>query len=148
MTKTDQIRQATTQALKDHDKKRREALSILLAALKLKAIDKREPLTPEEEDQVILKEIKQMQETIDTAPSDRIEIIANAKERISIYEAFAPKLMNEEEIKTEILTAFSDLGLEEPTGKDKGLIMKNLMPKLKGKADGALINQVLAQLLK
>lgn len=147
MTKTDTIRQATTQALKDHDKERREALSMILSALKLKAIDKREPLTPEEEDQVILKEIKQMQETIDTAPADRLDIIDKAKQRIAIYEEFAPKQMNAEEVKEEILAVFAELNLDAPTGKDKGIIMKNLMPKLKGKADGALINQVLAQLL-
>lgn len=147
MTKTDLITKATTQALKDHNKERREALSILLSALKSKAIDKREPLTAEEEDQVILKEIKQMHETIDTAPADRTEIIEKAKARITIYEEFAPKLMNEAEIKAEIQQILNDLGLTAPTSKDKGMIMKSLMPTLKGKADGALINQVLASLL-
>ncbi len=147
MSKTDAIRQATTQALKDRDKERREALSILLSALKLKAIDKREPLTELEEDQVILKEIKQMQETIDTAPADRVDVIKKAKDRIAIYEVFAPKQMNTQEIKNEIQILLNNLGLQNPTAKDKGVIMKNLMPLLKGKADGALINQVLGEFL-
>ena len=57
-------------AMKAKDKDTKETLSMLLAALKNKAIDKREDLTPEEETQVILKEIKQTKETLDMTPAD------------------------------------------------------------------------------
>ena len=143
MSKIDTVRGAMMQAMKDKDKARKDALSLLLAALKNKAIDKRADLTEEEENAVIFREIKQAQETVDTTPGDRVQIIEEAKLRISVYSEFAPKLMDEEEIRTVIVSVLAELAIEKPTVKDKGKIMKTLMPRVKGKADGGLVNQVL-----
>ncbi len=143
MSKIDTVRGAMMQAMKDKDKARKDALSLLLAALKNKAIDKRADLTEEEENAVIFREIKQAQETVDTTPADRVQIIEEAKLRISVYSEFAPKLMDEEEIRTVIVSVLEELAIEKPTVKDKGKIMKTLMPRVKGKADGGLVNQVL-----
>ena len=143
MSKIDTVRSAMMQAMKDKDKARKDALSLLLAALKNKVIDKRADLTEEEENAVIFREIKQAQETVDTTPEDRVQIIEEAKLRISVYSEFAPKLMSEEEIREVITAVLAELEIENPTAKDKGRIMKNLMPRVKGKADGGLVNQVL-----
>ena len=143
MSKIDTVRSAMMQAMKDKDKARKDALSLLLAALKNKAIDKRADLTEEEENAVIFREIKQAQETVDTTPEDRVQIIEEAKLRISVYSEFAPKLMSEEEIREVITAVLAELAIENPTAKDKGRIMKNLMPRVMGKADGGLVNQVL-----
>lgn len=143
MSKIDTVRGAMMQAMKDKDKARKDALSLLLAALKNKAIDKREDLTEEEENAVIFREIKQAQETVDTTPADRTQIIEEAKLRISVYSEFVPKLMDEAEIREVIMAVLAELGLDKPTAKDKGRIMKTLMPRVKGKADGGLVNQVL-----
>ena len=126
MSKIDTVRAAMMQAMKDKNKERKDALSLLLSALKSKQIDKRADLTEEEENAVIFREIKQAQETIDTTPADR-----------------APKLMDEDEIRTVIKEVLAELQIEQPTAKDKGRIMKTLMPRVKGKADGGLVNQVL-----
>lgn len=144
MSKIDTVRGAMMQAMKDKDKERKDALSLLLAALKNKAIDKREELTEEEENAVIFREIKQAQETVDTTPSDRTQIIEEAKLRISVYSEYVPKLMDEAEIREVITAVLAELGLDKPTAKDKGRIMKTLMPRVKGKADGGLVNQVLS----
>ncbi|MBR4040626.1 MAG: GatB/YqeY domain-containing protein [Clostridia bacterium] len=143
MSKIDTVRSAMMQAMKDKDKARKDALSLLLAALKNKAIDKRADLTEEEENAVIFREIKQAQETVDTTPADRTQIIEEAKLRISVYSEFAPKLMDEAEIREVITAVLSELSIDKPTAKDKGRIMKTLMPRVKGKADGSLVNQVL-----
>lgn len=143
MSKIDAVRSAMMQAMKDKDKARKDALSLLLAALKNKAIDKRADLTEEEENAVIFREIKQAQETVDTTPADRTQIIEEARLRISVYSEFAPKLMNEDEIRAVIDAVLAELAIEKPTAKDKGRIMKTLMPQVKGKADGGLVNQVL-----
>ncbi len=144
MSKIDTVRGAMMQAMKDKDKARKDALSLLLAALKNKAIDKRADLTEEEENAVIFREIKQAQETVDTTPADRTQIIEEAKLRISVYSEFAPKLMNEVEIREVIAAVLAELEIEKPTAKEKGKIMKTLMPRVKGKADGGLVNQVLS----
>jgi len=76
MSKIDEVRSAMMAAMKAKDKERKDALSALLTALKNKAIDKRADLTEEEETQVILKEIKQLKETIEMTPADRTDILA------------------------------------------------------------------------
>lgn len=148
MSKIDEVRSAMVQAMKNKDKERKDSLSMLLAALKNKAIDKREDLTEAEENEVILKEIKQTKETLDVTPADRTDIIEECKSRIAVYEEFAPKMMDEAEIKETINQVLAELGIETPTGKDKGKIMKLLMPQVKGKADGKLVNQVLGSMMK
>ena len=143
MSKIDTVRAAMMQAMKDKDKPRKDAMSLLLSALKAKMIDKRADLTEEEENAVIFHEIKQAQETIDTTPADRTEIIEEAKLRARVYAEFAPKLMDEEEIRAVIAETLAELQIEKPTAKEKGRIMKILMPKVKGKADGGLVNRIL-----
>lgn len=134
-------------AMKAKDKERKDALSALLTALKNKAIDKRADLTEEEETQVILKEIKQLKETIEMTPADRTDILAECNSRLAVLEEYAPKMMDEEEIKAVVSEVLSALGLDAPTAKEKGKIMKELMPKVKGKADGKLVSEVVASFL-
>ena len=104
MSKIDEIRSAMVAAMKAGEKEKKETLSMLLAALKNKQIDKHADLTEEEEIQVIMKAI--------------------------------------------IEGVLSELGIENPTGKDKGNIMKHLMPKVKGKADGKLVNDLVSTYFK
>lgn len=143
MSKIDTVRAAMMQAMKDKDKERKDALSLLLSTLKSKQIDKRADLTEEEENAVIFREIKQAQETIDTTPADRVQTIEEAKLRMKVYGEFVPKLMDEDEIRAIIKEVLAELQIDQPTVKDKGRIMKTLMPRVKGKADGSLVNQVL-----
>lgn len=143
MSKTDEVRKAMVDAMKAKDKDTKDTLSLLLAALKNKAIDKRADLTEEEEVQVILKEIKQTKESLEMTPSDRTDMIEECKRRLAVLETFAPKMMDADEIKAVVESVLSELGITAPTAKDKGRIMKELMPKVKGKADGKLVNDIL-----
>lgn len=146
MSKIDEVRKAMVAAMKAGDKPRKESLSMLLSALKNKAIDNREDLTPEEEDAIVLKEIKQTKETLELTPADRQDIVEECKSRIAVYEEFAPQMMDEAAIKEEIKKVLQELSIAQPTAKDKGKIMKELMPRVKGKADGKLVNQVLGSM--
>lgn len=148
MSKIDEVRADMVKAMKAKDKDTKETLSMLLAALKNKAIDKREDLTPEEETQVILKEIKQTKETLDMTPADCTEIIEECNKRLAVLEQYAPKMMDEAEIKEVVASVLAEMGLDAPTAKDKGKIMKNLMPKVKGKADGKLVNEIVSTFMK
>ena len=148
MSKIDEVRSAMVAAMKARDKDRKDSLSALLSALKNKAIDKRADLTEEEENQVILKEIKQTKETLDMTPADRTEIIEECNKRLAVLEQYAPKMMDEAEIKEVVASVLAEMGLDAPTAKDKGKIMKNLMPKVKGKADGKLVNEIVSTFMK
>ena len=144
MSKIDEIRQAMVEAMKAKDKDRKDTLSMLLAALKNKAIDKRADLTEEEETQVVLKEIKQTKESLELTPADRTDLIEDYKKRLAVLEEFAPKMMDADEIKAIVASVLADLAIEAPTAKDKGRIMKELMPKVKGKADGKIVNEIVS----
>ena len=145
MAKVDVVRAAMVAAMKSGEKERKNALSMLLSALKNATIDKRDDLTDEESDAVIRKEIKQTQETLDTTPADRTDIIDQCRLRIAVYEEFVPKMMEADEIDRVIDSVLAELGINQPTGKDNGRIMKTLMPKVNGKADGKLVNELLTK---
>ena len=145
MTKIELIRSEMVAAMKAKDKERKDALSMLLGALKNKAIDKRGDLTEAEENEIVLREIKQLRETIDTSPKDRTDIIGQCEFRIKVLEEFAPKFMTEDEIRSTVQSVLDSLGISQPTAKDKGRIMKELMPQVKGKSDGKVVNQIVSQ---
>ncbi len=147
MSKIDEVRAQMVTAMKNGDKERKETLSMLLSALKNKAIDKREDLTEAEEFEVVKKEMKQTKETLELAPKDRTDIIEQCEKRLAVLKEFAPEEMSEEAIREVIKGVLSDLGITEPEAKDKGKIMKELMPKVKGKADGALVNKIVGEML-
>lgn len=148
MGKIEEVRSAMVAAMKAGDKGTKETLSLLLAALKNKAIDKRADLTPEEEVQVILKEIKQTKETLEMTPADRTDIIGECTKRLAVLEQYAPKMMDSAEIKEAIEATLAELSIGAPSPKDKGRIMKALMPKVKGKADGKLVSEIVAGYMK
>jgi uncharacterized protein YqeY len=148
MSMIDTVRKQMMDALKAHDSARKDALSALLSDLKAKAIDKRADLTEEEELSVISHAVKQLKETIETTPADHTALIDEAKARIAIYAEYLPAQMDEAEIRKVIEGVLAQLNLTAPTMKDKGAIMKALMPLTRGKADGKQVNQILGGYMK
>ena len=148
MSMIDEVRSQMMTAMKNKEKDRKDALSMLLSALKNKAIDKRADLTEAEEFEVVKKEIKQTKETMELAPADRADIKEACEKRLAVYQEFAPEEMSEDAIRAEIQAVLSSLGITEPSAKDKGKGMKELMPKVKGRADGGLVNKIVGEILK
>ena len=144
MALMDDVRAGMMAAMKNKDKVRKDALSALLAAMKSKMIDNKGQLSEDDAIAVVAKEIKQLKETMDTAPESYVEVKAECDAKIAVLSEFMPKQMDEEEIKEVIRGVLAGLGLEKPEAKQKGIIMKNLMPLVKGKADGKLVNEILA----
>lgn len=132
------------QAMKDRNKARKDSISVLVSAAKKLAIDAgcRDNIPEEMVDQAILKEVKSVREQIDTCPADRVELMAEYKARLAVMEEYAPQMMSAEDVEAFIKERFSDV----LASGNKGLVMKNVMPELKGKADGKVINQVVAAL--
>lgn len=148
MSKIDEIRAEMVTAMKNKDKERKDTLSMLLAALKNKAIDKREELTEAEEYEVINKEIRQTRETMELSPDERTDIKEQCRKRLEVLKEFAPEQMSEDAVRDVVQEVFDSLGITQPTLKDKGRVMKELMPKVKGKADGSVVNSIVGELLK
>ncbi len=133
-------------AMKARDKERKDAISSLVSAVKKAAIDGgcREDVPESLVDQVILKEQKSVKEQIDTCPEERQDLKAEYQFRYDVISEYAPKQMDADEVRAYISEKFS----EELATKNKGVIMKAVMADMKGKADGKLINQVVAELCR
>lgn len=140
------LRQDMIAAMKAKDKPRKEAISSLVSAVKKAAIDAgcREDIPASMVDQVILKELKTVKEQIDTCPESREDLKAEYQFRYDVISAYAPKQMDAEEVKAYITEKFAG----ELATKNKGMIMKAVMADMKGKADGKVINQVVAELCR
>ena len=131
-------------AMKAKDKARKDAISSLVSAVKKVAIDEgcRENIPEELTDRVILKELKTGKEQIDTCPAEREDLKSEYQFRYEVISEYAPKMLSEEEVESIIKEKFADV----VATKNKGQIMKAVMAELKGKADGKVINQVVAKL--
>lgn len=131
-------------AMKARDKVRKDAISTLVSAAKKVAIDEgcREDIKEELVDRVILKEIKSVKEQLETCPESREDLRAEYQARYDIFMEYAPQMMSAEEVEKFITEKFAEV----VASGNKGLIMKNVMPELKGKAEGSVINQVVAKL--
>ncbi len=131
-------------AMKERNKSRKDSISSLISAIKKVAIDEgqRDNIMEELIDRVILKELKTVKEQLDTCPEERVDLKAEYQARYDVIQEYAPKLMSEDEVKEFIQTNFS----KTVATKNKGEIMKLVMKELKGKADGKVINQVVAKL--
>ncbi len=132
------------EAMKAHDKDRKESISVLYSAAKKLGIDAgcREDIPEEMVNQAILKEIKSVKEQIETCPADRTELLEEYKKRLAVFEEYAPKMLSADEVEAILTEKFADV----IATKNKGMIMKNVMAELKGKADGKVINEVVAKL--
>ena len=93
-------------------------------------------------DQAILKEIKSVKEQIETCPASRAELKAEYEARLAVFEEYAPKMLSEDEVEALLKDKFADV----LASGNKGAIMKAVMGELKGKADGKVINAVVARL--
>ena len=150
MTKQEQIKNDMITAMKNRDKKRKNVLSYITGVLKNVEIEKRRPLTDDEVNEVINKQIKQTQDVLNITPKDRTDIIEENEYTISVLKEYAPVMMDELGIRHEIYAVCDELGInvDDLTAKDKGKLMKNLMPKVKGRADGKLVNQLVSEYCK
>lgn len=144
----DMLMKEMVAAMKAKDKARKDVISSLVDAIKKAAIDKncRNNIPEDMVNTVILKERKTVQEMIDTCPAARTDLLDAYNYRMSVISEFAPKLMSEEDIRRFLVDTITNSGLTF-SPKAKGSIMKMVMPLLKGKADGKLINKVLTELL-
>ena len=136
-------------ALKKGDKMRKDVLSSLVGAVKKAGIDNgcRDNIPESLVDTVLVKEQKTMQEMIDTCPAEREEILTVYKAKMDIIKEFAPQLLTDPtEIKNVVEAILAEANIEL-IKKNKGVIMKTIMPKFKGKADMGIVNKVIGGLL-
>ena len=132
-------------AMKAKDKVRKDTISSLVSAVKKVAIDEKckDNITEELVNKVLLKEKKTMQEMIDTCPVDREETLKEYKACMAIIDEFVPQMMSEDEVRQAVYSIIASVDIQR---SGKGELMKVIMPRLKGKADGKIINKVVTEI--
>ena len=129
------IQNQVKDAMKAGDAKRRDALRLILNALKTEEKEKRTELTPEQEIEILTREAKKRREAIDAytqaGSQDRAD---NEAYELNLIQGFLPAALTEDEVKNMIAELVKELGITEK--KELGKVMKSLMPKIKGRFPG------------
>ena len=131
------------EALKNRKEVELSVLRMLQSAIRNKEIEqrKKDGLTDEEVIQVILSEIKKRREAIEGyTKGKRQDLVEREKAELEVLKSYIPKQLEEGEIREEVRKAIDELDIK--TSSDFGKLMKTLMPRLKGKAEGSLISKI------
>lgn len=146
MTLKEQLVQATKTAMKQRDQLQVATLRLLQANIKNREIELGKDLDDAETAKVILSAVKQHKESIEQfQKGGRDDLVQKETAELRFLESYLPKQMSEEEITALVKEAIAAVGAASM--KDIGNVMKYIMPKTQGLADGKLINQIVKQQL-
>ena len=147
MTLKEQLTAELKTAMRGGDVERRDTIRLVQAAIKQEEIDNQVTLDDEGVTAVLLKQAKQRRESIVDYEKARREDLADEERRqLAIIETFLPQMMSREEIEKLARQVITDLGVSDAKGM--GQVMSRLMPQVKGKADGRIVNEVVRDLLQ
>jgi uncharacterized protein len=148
MSLKEQLQMDMTDAMRSGDTEKRDTLRFLLAAIKQVEIDEQQSLTDDDAavTAVLVKQAKQRRESIaEYEAAGRMDLADEEKAQLLLIESYLPDQMGRDEIVTAVRGVIAETGAEGP--QDTGKVMGRLMPQLKGKADGRLVNEVVRELL-
>ncbi len=147
MTVRDQLMTALKAAMKSGDTEKKMTIRAVQAAVKQVEIDQKKTLNDADVLAIVQKEVKSLRESVaDSEKADRPEMAEQGRLRIAMLEEFLPAQMSRDEIASLVTAAIAETGASSP--KDMGAVMKVLMPKTRGKADGKLVSSVVSELLR
>lgn len=141
MTMKKQVEQDMIQAAKDRDKIRLSALRLIKTAMHNREIDLKRELNEPELLQLLSGMVKQRRDSIEQfAKGGRADLVAQEEAELAIVQSYMPQQLSREEIEAEIDKAVGEAGALSV--KDMGKVMKVLMPRITGKADGKLVGDL------
>ncbi len=145
MTLKQQVQQDLRDAMRAHDESRKAALRMLLAAVQLAEVESGE-LDDAGVQRVLLQEIRRRESALELIrKGGREDLAAEESHQLDILRAYLPQMMSEDELRAVIREVIAETGATSPA--DLGKVMKVLMPRVQGKADGRLANQLARELL-
>jgi|DewCreStandDraft_1066081.scaffolds.fasta_scaffold02384_9 uncharacterized protein YqeY len=146
MALKEQLQNDLKAALRQGDERRKAVIRMTLAAIRNAEVDKNGPLSEEELAALLQREIKKRRETVaELERAGRAERLAEEQAELHILESYAPRLLSREEIAAEARAVIAQVHATGPA--HMGEVMRQLMPRLKGRADGRLVNEVVRDLL-
>ena len=146
-TLKDKIAEDLKQSMRQGDKAKNSCLRLLLSAIHNTEIARQTELGDADIIGVISKQAKQCQESIDAFKlGNRLDLVDKETAEQAILTAYLPQQISRQEIEAAASAAIKEAGAQGPG--DMGKVMSKLMPQLKGKADGKLINTSVSELLR
>ncbi|WP_044795885.1 GatB/YqeY domain-containing protein [Bacillus cereus] len=134
------------QAMKNKQKEKLTVIRMVKAALQNEGIKLQHTLTEEEEITVLAREVKQYKDSLlEFKKAGREDLVNKLQSEIQILSAYLPEQLTEEELVDVIKQVISEVGAISKA--DMGKVMTAVMPKVKGKTDGSLVNKLVIQLL-
>ena len=141
-----QLQQDLQDAMRAQDTPRKLALRMVRTQIQLAEVDKKDTLTDAEVVDIIRKEVRRREDALEMVKqAGRDEMAAEDIVQLDILRQYLPQLLNVDEITTLAKAAIAEVGATSTS--DIGQVMRVLMPRVKGKADGRLVNQTVRQLL-
>ena len=134
------------QAMLDKDEVSKRALRLALTSIKLAEVHKGETLTDPEVQAVLQKEAKSLSESIEEAQTvGRQDLVESAQADLAVINRYLPEPLSEDDIEALARTAIEEVGATSPG--DMGTVMKELMPRVQGQADGKQVSRIVRELL-
>ena len=135
------------EAMKSKDKVTKDVITMVRAAVKQREVDDRKELNDADVIDIIAKQIKQKKDSIpDFEKGNRQDLIDLTNQEIKILLEYLPPQLSDEELESIVKDAIEQTGAQ--TKKDLGKLMALIMPKVKGKADGKHVNDIVAKYIK
>jgi uncharacterized protein YqeY len=146
MNTKEKLENQLKEAMRSGDQMRKHTIRLALSSIKLAEIDQGKPLEENKVLAILQKEIKTHQETLENAEKGgRMEIVEENRLEIEILEEFLPKQLSEEEIRTIAEQVIESVQAKDM--KDMGKVMKEIMPKIQGRAPNDKVSQIIRQIL-
>ena len=147
MTTKNELETVLKNAMRSGDEVTKRTLRMVLSAIRMAEIDKHEALDETSIAAILQKEVKSRRESIaDAQRANRPEMIVSTEAEIAVIEGFLPKGMSPEELETAAKQVIAELGAGSL--KDMGQVMKTLLPRLQGRAEGDQVSAVVRKLLQ
>ncbi len=146
MSLQDRLTQDLKEALYQKDERRKNTVRLVKAAIKNAEIEQGRPLSDEEVLEIVAREARHRREAIaEFAKGGRQDLVEQEEAELGLLLAYLPQQMSREEIEQVVRQAIQEVGATSPA--QMGQVMRHLMPGLKGKADGRLVNQIVKEIL-
>jgi len=146
MTLKEKLERDLHEAMRQRDARRKGVLRMALSAIQTAEATRKEPLPDDEVVVLLRKEVKRREEALQMMrDADRADLVPDEEAELEILRAYLPRMMDESEITELAKEMIAEVEATSPS--DMGKVMGALMPRVKGKADGRVVSQIVRQLL-
>jgi uncharacterized protein YqeY len=146
MLTKEQLENDLKEALRSGDTTRKRTLRMALSSIKLAEVDKQKVLDSDDLLAIIQKEVKSRQETIEEAEKiGRDNLVSSTQDEIDILETYLPEALTQEQLEELVAETIKETAASSP--QDMGKVMKTIMPKIRGRADGKTVSALVQRKL-